>query len=73
MTLTNNSIYSVMYSSECVRRLYVEKPDDSKLIESAINGNVMPTGLDPHSSYMDAKSFHDMQVETSGGIRWSRN
>ena len=49
---------------ERVRADYVEKPDDSKLIENAING--MLTGLDPHSSYMDAKSFRDMQVETSG-------
>src|SRR5262249_61294717 len=43
---------------------YVEKPDDSKLIESAING--MLAGLDPHSSYMDSKSFRDMQVQTRG-------
>jgi carboxyl-terminal processing protease len=49
---------------ERVRADYVEKPDDGKLIESAING--MVSGLDPHSSYMDAKSFRDMQVETSG-------
>jgi carboxyl-terminal processing protease len=49
---------------ERVRADYVEKPDDSKLIESAING--MVSGLDPHSSYMDPKSFRDMQVETSG-------
>ena len=49
---------------ERVRADYVEKPDDSKLIESAING--MLAGLDPHSSYMDPKSFRDMQVETSG-------
>jgi carboxyl-terminal processing protease len=49
---------------EQVRSDYVEKPDDSKLIESAING--MLTGLDPHSSYMDAKSFREMQVETRG-------
>jgi len=49
---------------ERVRADYVEKPDDSKLIESAING--MLVGLDPHSSYMDPKSFKDMQVETSG-------
>src|SRR4030081_2589543 len=49
---------------ERVRADYVEKPDDSKLIESAING--MLAGLDPHSSYMDAKSFRDMQVQTSG-------
>ncbi|MBN9599534.1 MAG: S41 family peptidase [Afipia sp.] len=47
-----------------VRSDYVEKPDDSKLIESAISG--MLTGLDPHSSYMDAKSFKDMQVQTRG-------
>jgi carboxyl-terminal processing protease len=49
---------------ERVRQSYVEKPDDNKLIESAING--MLTGLDPHSSYMDAKSFRDMQVQTRG-------
>ena len=49
---------------ERVRSDYVEKPDDSKLVESAING--MLTGLDPHSSYMDAKSFRDMQVQTRG-------
>src|ERR1700739_3085828 len=44
--------------------VYGENPDDGKLIESAING--MLTGLDPHSSYMDAKSFRDMQVQTRG-------
>jgi carboxyl-terminal processing protease len=49
---------------ERVRADYVEKPDDSKLIESAING--MLAGLDPHSSYMDPKSFRDMEVETKG-------
>src|SRR5437868_14356986 len=49
---------------ERLRADYVEKPDDSKLIESAING--MLTGLDPHSSYMDSKSFRDMQVQTRG-------
>jgi carboxyl-terminal processing protease len=49
---------------ERVRADYVEKPDDAKLIESAING--MLAGLDPHSSYMDSKSFRDMQVQTRG-------
>src|SRR5271165_4719537 len=49
---------------ERVRADYVEKPDDGKLIETAING--MLAGLDPHSSYMDAKSFRDMQVQTRG-------
>jgi carboxyl-terminal processing protease len=49
---------------ERVRGDYVEKPDDGKLVEYAING--MLNGLDPHSSYMDAKSFKDMQVQTRG-------
>jgi carboxyl-terminal processing protease len=49
---------------ERVRAHYVEKPDDSKLVESAVNG--MLSGLDPHSSYMDPKSFRDMQVQTRG-------
>jgi carboxyl-terminal processing protease len=49
---------------ERVRADYVEKPVDSKLVESAING--MLAGLDPHSSYMDPKSFRDMQVQTRG-------
>ena len=49
---------------ERVRTHYVEKPDDSKLVESAING--MLNGLDPHSSYMDTKSFKDMQIQTRG-------
>jgi carboxyl-terminal processing protease len=49
---------------EKVRTDYVEKPDEGKLIEAAVNG--MLTSLDPHSSYMDAKSFRDMQVQTKG-------
>ena len=49
---------------ERVRADYVDKPDDSKLIESAING--MLTGLDPHSIYIDPKSFRDMEVEDGG-------
>jgi carboxyl-terminal processing protease len=49
---------------ERVRDDYVDKPDDNKLIESAITG--MLAGLDPHSSYMDPNSFKDMREETSG-------
>ncbi len=49
---------------EKVRSDYVEKPDEAKLIEAAING--MLTSLDPHSSYMDPKNFRDMQVQTRG-------
>ena len=49
---------------ERVRADYVEKPDEQKLVESAING--MLTSLDPHSSYMDSKTLHEMQVEIRG-------
>ncbi len=49
---------------ERVRAEYVEPANDRDLIENAING--MLTGLDPHSSYMNAKSFRDMQVQTRG-------
>jgi carboxyl-terminal processing protease len=49
---------------ERVRSDYVEKPDDAKLIEAAING--MLTALDPHSAYLNPKHFRDMQVQTRG-------
>ena len=49
---------------ERVRSDYVEKPEDSKLIEAAING--MLTALDPHSAYLNPKHFRDMQVQTRG-------
>src|SRR4051794_26732618 len=47
-----------------VRSDYVEQPNDEKLIEAAING--MLSSLDPHSSYMNAKEFQEMQVQTQG-------
>jgi len=49
---------------ERVRSDYVEKPEDAKLIEAAING--MLTALDPHSAYLNPKHFRDMQVQTRG-------
>ncbi|MBH0238067.1 S41 family peptidase [Methylobrevis sp. L22] len=49
---------------ERIRADYVEAPDDAELIEAAVNG--MLTSLDPHSSFMNAKSFQDMQVQTKG-------
>jgi carboxyl-terminal processing protease len=49
---------------ERVRAEYVDPVDDKDLIENSING--MLTGLDPHSSYMNAKAFRDMQVQTKG-------
>ena len=49
---------------ERVRSQYVEEVSDSKLLENAIRG--MLNGLDPHSSYMDADEFKEMQIATSG-------
>jgi carboxyl-terminal processing protease len=49
---------------ERVRADYVEEVSDKDLIEAAVNG--MLTSLDPHSSYLNAKNFQDMQVHTRG-------
>jgi len=49
---------------EHIRSDYVEAPDDTKLVESAIDA--MLTSLDPHSSYMNPRSYRDMQVQTKG-------
>jgi carboxyl-terminal processing protease len=49
---------------ERIRAEYVDPVGDKDLVENAING--MLTGLDPHSSYMNAKAFRDMQVQTKG-------
>lgn len=43
---------------------YVEPVEDKKLITEAING--MLSGLDPHSAYLDADAFKDLQVSTQG-------
>ncbi len=49
---------------ERVRKDYVEDVSDQELLESAING--MLTALDPHSGYMAADMFKDMQEDTRG-------
>ena len=51
---------------ERIRSDYVEAPDDKKLIEAAING--MLTSLDPHSSFLPAKAYEDMQTQTRGSF-----
>jgi carboxyl-terminal processing protease len=43
---------------------YVEPVSDKKLITEAING--MLSGLDPHSAYLDADGFKDLQAGTQG-------
>ena len=49
---------------ERVRAEYVEERTDEEIIEAAITG--MLTSLDPHSSYLNAKSYKEMRVNTSG-------
>jgi carboxyl-terminal processing protease len=49
---------------EKVRADYVQPVKDRDLIDNSLNG--MLTGLDPHSSYMDAKQYRDMQITTKG-------
>jgi carboxyl-terminal processing protease len=43
---------------------YVEAIDDKTLIENAMRG--MLSGLDPHSAYLDADDYTDLQEGTSG-------
>ena len=43
---------------------YVEQVSDDKLIKEAING--MVRGLDPHSDFLDAEAFKELQVDTQG-------
>jgi carboxyl-terminal processing protease len=49
---------------ERVRADYVDQVSDEQLVEAAING--MLSSLDPHSSYLNTKSYKDMQVQTRG-------
>lgn len=49
---------------ERTRADYVDEVQDEKLIENAING--MLVSLDPHSGFMNKKSFEDMQTQTKG-------
>ena len=47
-----------------IKQSYVEEVDDKTLLENAIRG--MLSGLDPHSTYLDAKSFDELQMNTTG-------
>lgn len=43
---------------------YVEPVEDKKLITEAING--MLVGLDPHSAFLDAEEYKELQIGTQG-------
>jgi carboxyl-terminal processing protease len=47
-----------------VKTEYVEEIDDKTLLDNAVRG--MLSGLDPHSSFLDAEEFKDMSIATSG-------
>ena len=49
---------------ERVRQDYVDQVDEAELLEAAING--MLRSLDPHSAYLNEKSYRDTQVQTQG-------
>jgi carboxyl-terminal processing protease len=51
---------------EKVKADYVEPVKDRTLVENALQG--MVSELDPHSSYMNAKQFADMQIQTKGAF-----
>ncbi|WP_455198219.1 S41 family peptidase, partial [Kaarinaea lacus] len=47
-----------------IKKDFVEEVSDKELLENAIRG--MLSGLDPHSSYLDAEGYKDLQVGTTG-------
>jgi carboxyl-terminal processing protease len=47
-----------------IKNNYVEPVDDKELIDNAVRG--MLSGLDPHSAYLDAESYEELQVGTTG-------
>ena len=61
-TYTQLNLFGSVF--ERIKTSYVEKPDNSKLMEGAING--MISALDPHSRYMNEKGWTDMQETTHG-------
>jgi len=49
---------------DAVKQDYVEPVQDKALLENAIRG--MLSNLDPHSAFLDAEAFQDLQIGTSG-------
>lgn len=63
--LTNQEF--IMYFNAIAEKLHtdhVESPTNRELLEGALSG--MISALDPHSGYLNAKQYHDMQNETEG-------
>ena len=62
LPLTDLRVFTEVFHQ--IREAYVEEVDDRTLLENAIRG--MLEGLDPHSAYLDERSFGDLRVSTSG-------
>lgn len=60
----NRDIERFVSVYERVKGDYVDKVTDEQLIKGAIDG--MLASLDPHSSYLDARDFKQMQITTDG-------
>ncbi len=61
---TYEELKSFTQAIELVKRNYVENPDSKELIQGAIRG--MVSSLDPHSSYMNERSFKEMNLDIKG-------
>jgi carboxyl-terminal processing protease len=58
----NLSLFGDVYDR--VRTEYVEKPNEQKMVEAAING--MLSSLDPHSSYLNDMGYKDTRTQIEG-------
>lgn len=52
------------YIFERIKNDYVEPVQDKQLMESAIRG--LLSGLDPHSTYLNAEEYKELKIGTSG-------
>jgi carboxyl-terminal processing protease len=59
-----NELRTFVEVMQRVKQDYVKPVSDKELLDNAIRG--MLTGLDPHSAYLDAKSFRQLQIDTTG-------
>jgi len=55
-------LFSEIFSR--IKADYVEEIDDTQLLQAAIEG--MLRGLDPHSAYLDPKTYAEIQIDTQG-------
>src|SRR5437667_12081682 len=65
-TPASSPLDSKMFDSilDRIKEDYVEAVTDDKLLAGALNG--MLGALDPHSSYLDPKTYEELKVQTKG-------